>query len=147
MTEKKKVLFVCSANTCRSAMAEAILREYGGDRYEVASAGLFAHNGEPMMPVCARVLSAIFVRPVCYTSHFSRRLTEEMLRDSDIVCAVSEGYASLLREFYPECADKVRFFPQGIADLSHLSEDAMAAGARQLRDEIFRMFLYDEKPD
>lgn len=136
---------MCSANTCRSAMAEAILREYGGDRYEAASAGLFAHGGEPMMPECARALSAILPRPVSYTSHFSRRLTADMLADSDIVCAVSEGYASLLRQFYPEYADRIVFFPVGISDLSRLSGEALVSGAKQLRDQIFQMFLCDEK--
>lgn len=145
MEQKKKVLFVCSANTCRSAMAEAILREYGGGRYEAASAGLFAHGGEPMMPECAKALSKLFPRPVSYSSHFSRRLTADMLADSDIVCAVSEGYASLLRQFYPEYADKIVFFPEGISDLSRLSGEALVSGARSLRDQIFRMFLCDGK--
>lgn len=38
--DKKRVLFVCTHNTARSLMAEAILRQVAGDRLEVASAGL-----------------------------------------------------------------------------------------------------------
>ena len=34
---KKKVLFVCSANTCRSAVMAAILTEYGPKSYDVSS--------------------------------------------------------------------------------------------------------------
>ena len=145
MERKKKVLFVCSANTCRSVMAEKILCEYGGDWYDASSAGLFAHAGEPMLPACAQALSAVFPRPVSYTSHFSRRLTADLLADSDIVCAVSEGYASLLRQFYPEYADKIVFFSEGISDLSHLSGEALVRGVKQMRDQIFQMFLCDGK--
>lgn len=36
---KQRALILCTGNSCRSQMAEGILRHYGGDKFEVASAG------------------------------------------------------------------------------------------------------------
>jgi len=47
--DKKKVLFVCVHNSARSQMAEAFLKKYGGDRFEVESAGLEPGKLNPMV--------------------------------------------------------------------------------------------------
>ena len=45
---KRRVLFVCTANSARSLMAEALLRDMAGDRFEVASAGTEPAGPHPM---------------------------------------------------------------------------------------------------
>ena len=46
--EKKKVLFVCVHNSARSQMAEAFLKELGGERFQVMSAGLEPGSLNPL---------------------------------------------------------------------------------------------------
>ena len=47
MSEKIKVLFLCTGNSCRSQIAEAWLRELGSEKFEVYSAGLEPHGVNP----------------------------------------------------------------------------------------------------
>jgi arsenate reductase len=53
MTDKTRVLFLCTGNSARSQMAEAFLRRYAGDRFEVHSAGL---DPQGMNPLTIRVM-------------------------------------------------------------------------------------------
>jgi arsenate reductase len=45
---RKRVLFLCTHNSCRSQMAEGFLRHYGGKRFEVFSAGTSPSRVHPM---------------------------------------------------------------------------------------------------
>ncbi len=47
VNKKKRVLFLCTGNSCRSQMAEGWLKHLGGDAYEVFSAGIEAHGKNP----------------------------------------------------------------------------------------------------
>lgn len=47
MSNKIKIMFLCTGNSCRSQMAEGIAKHLGGDRFEIYSAGLEAHGLNP----------------------------------------------------------------------------------------------------
>ena len=48
MTKKKKVLFICTGNACRSQIAHGLLRDMAGDQFEVFSAGSHPSRVHPM---------------------------------------------------------------------------------------------------
>lgn len=56
ISQKKRVLFLCTGNSARSQMAEAFLRRYAGDRFEVHSAGL---DPKGMNPLTVSVMQEI----------------------------------------------------------------------------------------
>lgn len=62
---RKKVLFLCKGNSCRSQMAEGLLRHLAGDYFEVISAGL-----EPRVvnPNAVKVMKEIGIDISHYTS-------------------------------------------------------------------------------
>ncbi|MBR7161207.1 MAG: hypothetical protein IKD07_02205 [Clostridia bacterium] len=143
---RKKILFVCSANTCRSAVAEAILFEYGRDRYDASSAGLYAREGDSMMESCAEALEKTFGHGFSASSHTSHRLTPAHMIHNDLIVAVTPRHAELVKAYYPYFADKVVTFPNGgIYDISLLSGLALEKAVERIRDGIFEMFLNDEQ--
>jgi len=48
MSKKKKVLFICTGNACRSQIAHGLLRDMAGERFEVFSAGSHPSRVHPM---------------------------------------------------------------------------------------------------
>ena len=143
---RKKILFVCSANTCRSAVAEAILFEYGRDRYDASSAGIYARDGEPMMTECAAALEKMFGHGFSALSHTSKRLSPHHMLHNDLIVAATPYHAALVRAYYPHLADKIVCFTGGgIYDISTLSGEALQRAVERIRDGIFEMFLDDEK--
>ena len=143
---RKKILFVCSANTCRSAVAEAILFEYGRDRYDASSAGLYAREGDPMMGECAKALEKMFGHGFSASSHEAHRLTLAHMKHNDLIVAVTSRHAELVKAYYPGFADKVVTFPGGgIYDISLLYGIALEKSIERIRNEIFKMFLNDEQ--
>lgn len=77
---KKKILFVCVGNTCRSQMAEGFAGVYGRGKIEVKSAGTSA-----MGVVNRNTVEAMNEAGIDISSQHSKQLTDDMLKWADIV--------------------------------------------------------------
>lgn len=84
------ILFVCTANICRSPAAEAVARfRYGQQGLRFASAG-FLVDGKPMEPNMAKALNAAAGIPPL--DHRSRRITPEILDSADLVVTMESRH-------------------------------------------------------
>jgi arsenate reductase len=79
------VLFLCTHNSARSQIAEAVLRQRAGDRFEVASAG--SEPGARVHPLALRIIEEIGGRP---TEHRPKGFDEVFVRDWDLVVTVCD---------------------------------------------------------
>lgn len=76
------VLFVCTGNSCRSQMAEGWLRDLGGGRFGVDSAGIEVHGQNPL------ALAAMAEAGVDISGQAATLLTDEQLHWADLVVTV-----------------------------------------------------------
>jgi arsenate reductase len=68
--DKTKVIFLCTGNSARSQMAEAFLRKYAGDHFEVYSAGF---DPQPINPLTVKVMKEVGLD---LSSHYSKNLNQ-----------------------------------------------------------------------
>jgi protein-tyrosine-phosphatase len=97
-----RILFVCSGNTCRSPIAEAITRRLLGDAgrsdVEVESAGTNAWDGSPASD---GALLVGMERGLDLSGHRSRQLTPQIATESDLILAMSPSHVARVKELDP----------------------------------------------
>ncbi|PGS52724.1 low molecular weight protein arginine phosphatase [Bacillus sp. AFS041924] len=102
----KKILFVCTGNTCRSPMAEALLRHHGNELYQVQSAGVFAMSGEPASQNAILALKNKGIE----TNHSSQQVNEELLEWSSNVLSMTSSHKQMLVSKFPQYKEKIFTF-------------------------------------
>jgi protein-tyrosine phosphatase len=110
------ILFVCSGNTCRSPMAEAITRRVLSERLHVSepelerkgisviSAGSYAMPGARATPQAVEALKDLGAD---LSHHRSRPLTVELIHQADMIFTMGRSHAAAVQALVPSATDKV----------------------------------------
>lgn len=131
MSEKSRILFLCTGNSCRSQMAEAFLRHIWGDQFDVYSAGIEKHG---LNPLAVRVMREVGID---ISRHESKSLDDLGALAFDYVITVC-GHANESCPIFP--GETIRLH-EGFDDPPKLagnasSEEEALTHYRRVRDEI-----------
>lgn len=102
-----KVLFVCTGNTCRSPMAEGILRQMAKDKgldIEVGSAGIAVYDGDL---AAKNSIDAMKEINIDISQHRSAQLHRAMIEEYDLILTMSSGHKHGILSNFPRSGDKV----------------------------------------
>jgi arsenate reductase len=127
------ILVLCTGNSCRSHLAEGILRAALGDRYRVASAG--SKPAGYVHPLAIRALDEIGLD---ISAHHSKHLDEFLDQDVETVITVC-GNADQACPMFPGQMNRHHFPFDDPAHAEGTEEEQMAV-FRRVRDEIRRVF-------
>ncbi len=122
MSDRKRVLILCTGNSARSQMAEGLLRDLAGDRFEVASAGVAPTRVRPEAITVMREIG------VDISAQHSKSVAEFAGQEFDYVITVCDN-----------ANEQCPVFP-GKTERIHWSFDdpAAAEGDEDLRLSVFR---------
>jgi arsenate reductase len=128
MSEKKRVLILCTGNSARSQMAEGLLRHMGGDRFEVESAGVEPSHVRPQAIEAMREIG------LDISGQHSKSVDQFMGQEFDYVITVCDN----ARERCPIFPGKTIRIHWSFDDPAAVEGDEAARLAvfRRVRDEI-----------
>ena len=129
------ILAVCTGNVCRSPAVERLLASKLGPTVRVSSAGTHALVGHPISEPMAALLLDSGVEP---DSFEARRLSEQMLKEADLVLAMTRAQRGLVVELWPAAVRRTFTLREFARLLSWVDPSALPAGtpAERLRAAI-----------
>lgn len=102
-----KIMFICTGNICRSAMADGMLKKMAIDRnlnLEVYSCGIYAEDGDHA------TYNAIYAArnyDVDISNHRAKNIRNSKIKEMDIILCATKSHKEAVIRMYPEIKEKV----------------------------------------
>lgn len=116
------ILFVCTGNTCRSPMAEGLLRKLAKERgieLEVRSAGVSAISGTSI----SRHAAAILQEEGIHDQMMSSQLSAESVSWADLVLTLTGSHKRHLLQYFPDAVTKTHTLKEYVYEEEAVSDD------------------------
>jgi len=128
LSRKKRVLFLCTGNSCRSQMAEGFARTMAGDKWDVYSAGTAPAGVNP------RAVQVMAEVGIDISGQKSKAIDPEILNSADVVVTLcGDAYESC--PLTPPAVRRIHWPLEDPARAAGTEEEIMAK-FRAVRDEI-----------
>ncbi|GAB4472632.1 MAG: low molecular weight protein arginine phosphatase [Anaerolineales bacterium] len=118
----KAVLFVCTANMCRSPMAQGLFQAQLGvnlDGWRVESAGIAAVEGVPASQKTLQVLSE---RGIDLSVHRSQQIDRYLMEQFDLILVMEHRHKHVLQSQYPQFASKVYLLSEMVGEETEIDD-------------------------
>lgn len=134
MVSQTNVLFVCTGNTCRSPMAEALLRHKQLPHVQVRSAGVFAFDGSD----ASQHAKAVLAEKGIHIQHQSSLLTKEHVDWATYILTMTESHKQHVLSRFPEAEGKTFTLYEFLGDSKDVIDPFGGSidVYRQTRDEL-----------
>ncbi|MBV7505186.1 low molecular weight protein arginine phosphatase [Bacillus sp. sid0103] len=130
----QRILFVCTGNTCRSPMAEAILKNKQLDRVEVRSAGIYAATGSEASAHAKKVLDDNGIAH----NHRSSLLTRDEVAWADLILTMTSSHKMAILQQYPDMGEKVFTLKEYSGEGFHSDVVDPYGGSLAMYEQTFR---------
>jgi len=136
----KRILFVCTGNTCRSPMAECMMRALlaGREDVQVLSAGTYALSGAPASIGAQRAMQR---RGLSLADHKSRAVTGVLLDACSLIVGLTHNHIAQLHLMYPDCrTPMIAFDDPPVSDPYGGDDDAYERAALDIQRQLPALF-------
>jgi len=105
----KTILFVCTGNTCRSAMAEGMFkkmlkeRKKDNSKFNIISAGISAFPG---ISPTSEAISVMFEQSIDISQHHAQELQEELIKKVDLILVMTNEHKEYIYKEFPFAQNK-----------------------------------------